>query len=126
MALTVTYEIKCTVQDSNGDSEEWPSKVRTITTSGDNFISNVLNCTTSPLTVDLSDLTLGADGLALFRNQSSTAGQNITLQSGSGDDTLILGPGQDALMALDATGMSAFTATAAAGTPTLKYWIIDP
>ena len=128
MALTVHYSILCTVSDAAGNVvAEWKARDNSVTTSGDNHIAGAMNTSTGAAAVPLGTTTaLGSGGLALFRNRGTTAGQIITLQSASGDDTVILAPGHEHLTALDVTGMAAFTATAAAGTPILDYLIIDP
>jgi hypothetical protein len=128
MALTVHYSIKATVVDSAGNVvAEWKPRDISLTTSGDNYIEGAINTSTSAAAVPLGSVVLGAKSLACFRNMSSTAGENITIQeAGAATDALILGPGQEALCALDATGMAAFKADAATGTPVLKYLLVDP
>ena len=129
MALTVHYSVKATVVDSAGNVvAEWKPRDISLTTSGDNYIEGAINTSTTAAAVPLGSVALGAKSLACFRNMSSTAGENITIQDASASliDTIILGPGQEALCALDATGMAAFTADAATGTPVLKYLLVDP
>lgn len=120
MPYAITYALDLV----DGQNEPWKRENVAFTTSGSNYQSSDLNASTTPATVALGSVVLG--GLAVFKNLSTTVGQDIHIRvNGGGTNHILVPPGRTIAVYFPAAATS-LDYVAAAGTPLLRMRLYDP
>ena len=122
MALTHTYEIRSTVQDSSGNSKPWPSVVHTITTTGSNEQGGSMNTSTSAAQIPIGSVAVG--GATLLRNKSATTAETIHIRDGAAGSNFLTIPAGEEMLVFFSSGIDPY-AVSATGTPILEFEAID-